>query len=166
MSGCPINNQVAISGCPPQLLVVFIHYKGEFWLQIYGCPPDNCIIIFGCQLLFLLLSWANRHPLFHTLMSALYLLSNWEEHCSKVLTDRNVIKARHIHTQIQMLPWYTKYNTMKHNDKHKLEYLENWNLYTVVLIGLAVWVGFYNSVHTQLLQELYSNYTLIAYTAW
>ncbi len=51
INGCPTDNQVTISGCPPKFLVVhtFMYtYKGDFGLQIYGCPLGNCISIFGC----------------------------------------------------------------------------------------------------------------------
>ncbi len=59
-----MDNQVTISGCLSKFLVVctyleYIHihtYKGEFWLQIYGFPLDNCISIFGCPVIFLVVS--------------------------------------------------------------------------------------------------------------
>ena len=38
-------------------------YKGELWLQIYGCPSDNCINIFGFPATFLVvlqLFWLSR----------------------------------------------------------------------------------------------------------
>ena len=49
-------NQVTISGCPLKKCLVVrtwnkvlvYMYKGEFWLQLYDCPLDNCISIFGC----------------------------------------------------------------------------------------------------------------------
>ena len=36
-------------GCPS------FFFKGEFWLQIYGCPPDNGIIGFGYPAFFFLI---------------------------------------------------------------------------------------------------------------
>ena len=33
-------------------------YKDSFWLQIYGCLLDNCIIIFGCPATFLVVPGA------------------------------------------------------------------------------------------------------------
>ncbi len=40
--------------CPyPGSLVGIYTYKDEFWLQIYGCPSDNCISLFGCLVAFL-----------------------------------------------------------------------------------------------------------------
>ncbi len=64
--GCS-DNQVTISGCPFKFFFLLsvhdIHmYKGEFWLQIYGCPSDNCINIFGRPVTFLVVpgAWTTK----------------------------------------------------------------------------------------------------------
>ena len=40
--------------------------KGEFWPQIYGCPLDNCISIFGCPATFLVLPGARTTKILNT----------------------------------------------------------------------------------------------------
>ncbi len=45
---------VQVFGCP----YLKYMYKGDFWLQIYGCPSDNCISKFGCPVTFLVVPGA------------------------------------------------------------------------------------------------------------
>ncbi len=56
-----MDNQVTIFGCPSKFFgcpYLEYMYKGDFWLQIYGCLSDNCISIFSCPTTFLVVPGA------------------------------------------------------------------------------------------------------------
>ncbi len=44
---------VQVFGCPYLEHINMLLHKIDFWLQINGCPSDNCISIFGCPATFL-----------------------------------------------------------------------------------------------------------------
>ncbi len=56
-----IRLSVQVFGCPYLESEKYV-YKGDFCLQINGCPLDNCISIFGCPASFL--SLAHEQPKF------------------------------------------------------------------------------------------------------
>ncbi len=62
INGCPTGNHFQISDCLSQPVVVS-YYKGELWLQINGCPPNNSIIICGCPVAFSFVKSTNQQPL-------------------------------------------------------------------------------------------------------
>ncbi len=53
-------------------------YKGDFWLQIYGCPLDNCIGLYGCPVTFLVVPGARTTKILNadSNVSVIFLYTN------------------------------------------------------------------------------------------
>ncbi len=60
-----------------------IHYEDKFWLQIYGCHPDNPVISFGCLAAFLVVP-GEQTICISTMLVSRPTVGRWH-HCGNIL---------------------------------------------------------------------------------
>ena len=71
-----------------QFLVIRPGFKGEFWLQIYGCLSHNSISIFGCPATFLVVPGARTTKILNTGFISLTAMGTTASIVTRVKIDR------------------------------------------------------------------------------